>query len=250
MKLLLGKTALVTGASRGIGAASARILGEFGANVGVNFLKDTNSAQNVVKSIENFGSKALAIQADVSNENEVAQMFTKLNQNLGQIDILVISAATSFTHSGFLEQSWDEFENKLKFELKSAFFCVKESIKIMKKKKSGKIIFISSDLSRVPDFGFIAHSTAKSALDGFAKSLAYEFANDGICVNVVAPGLTLTDATKDMPEHLKALQAQKTPMKRNATPEDIAKAVLIFSSDLSSFITGSYTPINGGNLML
>lgn len=250
MKILLGKTALVTGASRGIGAATAKLFGQNGANVGVNFLKDEKSAQNVVQEIEKFGSKAVAIQADVSSEKEVGKMFEKLNESLGEIDILVICAAASFVHSGFLEQEWEDFENKLTKELKSAFFCVKESVKIMKKKKSGKIILISSDLSRNPDFGFIAHSSAKSALDGFAKSLAYEFASDGICVNVVAPGLTITDATRNMPEHLKAIQAEKTPMKRNANPQDIAKAVLMFSSELSNFITGSYTPVNGGNLML
>lgn len=250
MKLLSGKTVLITGASRGIGAATAKLFAKHGANVGVNYLNSDNAAQAVVATIEDYGSKALALKADVRDEAAVADMFVKLNDGLGEIDVLVVGAAVGFSHGGFLQQQWADFNNKLSNELKSAFLCAQAAIKVMQKKKSGKIIIISSDLSRTPSAGFIAHSTAKSALDAFAKSLAQEFGADGISVNVIAPGFTQTDATAHTPESVIQEIANFTPLQRVATPEDIANAILFMASEMSDFMTGTYTPVNGGLSML
>lgn len=250
MKLLSGKTALVTGASRGIGAATAKIFAENGANVGVNYLKNDAAANEVVTQIKKIGAQAIALKGDAGNQEAVEKIFSELTKSLGEIDILVIGAAVPFRPGGFLEQNWEDFESKIKNEVKSAFFCAREAIKTMQKKKSGKIIIISSDLSRMPSHGFIAHSTAKSALDAFAKSLAQEFGKDGIQVNVIAPGFTRTDATSDTPEKIIQEIASYTPLQRVAEPEDIAKAILMLASNMSNFITGSYTAVNGGLNMI
>ena len=121
---------------------------------------------------------------------------------------------------------------------------------MMQEKKSGCIIAVSSGLSRSPGKGFIAHSSTKSALDAFVKSLALELGPDGIRVNAVAPGLTETDAIAFMPENIKQMIAEHTPLKKNAQPEDIAGAILMMASDQAQFITGAYIPVSGGSLMV
>jgi 3-oxoacyl-[acyl-carrier protein] reductase len=120
----------------------------------------------------------------------------------------------------------------------------------MLKRKSGSIVAVSSGLSRHPGIGFCAHSSAKSALDAFIKSLALELGPEGLRINLIAPGLTLTDATSFLPEEAKKASANHTPMGRNALPEDIAGAILMMSSDFSKFVTGTYLPVSGGTQMI
>jgi len=152
----------------------------------------------------------------------------------------------SFPIQPFVGFPWDGFEQKLLNEMKAAFFCCQAAAKSMARRKHGCIVNISSGLSRVPGPGFIAHTSAKSALDAFSKALALELGPLGIRVNVVAPGLTVTDATAGRPEEMKKAIAERTPLKRLGQPEDIAGAVLLYCMDWAGFVTGTYLPVNGG----
>ena len=248
--LLDGKVALITGASRGIGAATAIKLAENGASVAVNYNKSEDAALKTVKSIIDANGHAIALKADVFDKTESEQMVKDAENQLGKIDILVLNAGSTFKHAPFLEQTWEDFEFKVLNELKGSFWSVKAVLPSMIERKTGSIIIVSSGLSRSPGYGFSTHSTAKSALDGFAKSLAFELGPVGIRVNVVAPGLTLTDATSHMPQEQIQAAAILTPLQRVGLPEDVAGAILMFASDESRFITGNYLPVNGGQMMI
>ena len=186
------------------------------------------------------------IQADVTEPDQVKTLIEKTEQELGPIDILVNNANMSFPVRPFVEFDWRGFEQKLLHEMRAAFFCCKGVIGGMMERKYGCIVNVSSGLSRIPGRGFIAHTSAKAALNAFSNSLALELGPYGIRVNVVAPGLTLTDATANRPEEMKKAIAERTPLKRLGVAEDIAGAVLFYCMDWSQFITGTYMPVNGG----
>lgn len=248
--LLQGRITLVTGGSRGIGAATAKLFARHGAAVAVNYVQNTAAAQQVVAEIEAAGGKALAVQADVTKQDQIESLVEKVTEALGPIDTLVSNAAISFPFASFLDYAWEDFEAKLLGELKATFFCCKAVLPAMIEQQRGCIIAVSSGLSRHPGEGFCAHSTAKSGLDGFVKSLAHELGPHGIRVNAVAPGLTITDATAFLPEQQKQFMANLAPLRRIALPEDIAGAILLLASDEARFITGTYLPVNGGIQMI
>ena len=247
---LKDKVALVTGASRGIGAASALKLAENGAAVAVNYNNSAEKAQELIASINKNNGKAIAVKADIFNQIESEQMVQEVVKQLGNIDVLVLNAGASFKVAPFMEQTWEDFEKKILNEIKASYWTIKAVLPSMIERKSGSIIIISSGSSRRPSPGFSTHTTAKSALDGFAKSLAFELGPIGIRVNVVAPGLTETDATSFWSQSHKDMIANITPMRRIGLPEDVAGAVLFYASDESKFITGNYQAVNGGAIML
>lgn len=248
--LLQNRVALVTGASRGIGAAIAKLFAAQGAAVGINYHSNQSAAQTVVDEIANAGGKAIAVQADVRDRQQVELMVQRVTEAFGAIDTLVLNANASFKIAPFLEQTWEEFEAKLVGELKSAFIPCKAVVPSMIEQQRGCIIAISSITSRHADPGFSAHTTAKSGLDGFVKSLATELGPHGIRVNAIAPGVTLTDALSSQPQDWKDSVAQMTPLRRNGQPEDVAGAVLLLASEPARFITGTYLMVNGGSQML
>jgi len=240
---------LVTGASRGIGAATAKLLAKHQATVAVNYLNSEAAARKVVEDIVQAGGKAEAFKADSRDEAQVNTMVTEITAKLGPIDTLVTNASIGFPVVPFTDYKWSDFEAKLVGELKATFFCCKAVVPGMIARKAGCIIAISSSLSRQPGPGFCAHSTAKSGLDAFVKSLALELGQFGIRANVVAPGLTITDATSWISESQKDHMAGMVPMRRLGRPEDVAGAVLALASDACGFVTGTYVPVSGGSLM-
>ncbi|CAK8723472.1 Glucose 1-dehydrogenase [Candidatus Electronema halotolerans] len=248
--LLEERVALVTGASRGIGRATAKMFAKEGAQVAVNYLQNEEAAQAVVREIQEAGGTAMAVQADVTQNDHVHRMITQVQEKFGAIDTLVLNAGLSFPVVPFLDYTWKDFETKLSGELKAAFLCCQEVVPSMVSQKRGCIISISSTLSRFPSQGFCAHSSAKSALDAFIKSLALELGPHGIRVNSIAPGLTMTDATDFLPDEQKQMMAEMTPLRRNAQPEDIAGAILLLASNYADFITANYLPVCGGMLMV
>lgn len=248
--ILKGLTALVTGGSRGIGAACCELLAANGAAVGVNYLGNKEAAGQVVDRIIAARGKALAVQADVRDRSQVDRMIAAIQSDLGDVDILVNNANISFPIKPFEQFQWDEMVGKLDGEIGSSFNCSQAVIPGMVKKGLGRIINISSGLSRTPGDGFVAHTTAKSGLDAFTKALALELGPQGITVNTVAPGLTETDATSGMPKEAKDATAAYTPLRRIGQSEDVAGAVLFFASSYSGFITGTWLPVDGGSTMI
>ena len=247
--ILSNKVSVVTGSSRGIGAATAILLAQNGAKVTVNYQKNREAGEKTLTAIESNGGKGILVQADVTDLNQVRAMVEKTEKELGPIDILINNANMSFPVMPFIQFPWDGFEQKLLHEMKAAFFCCQEVAQGMIERKQGCIVNVSSGLSRVPGPGFIAHTSAKSALDAFSKSLALELGPFGIRVNVVAPGLTITDATAHQPEEMKKAVAERTPLKRLAEPEDIAGAILFYCTKWSQFVNGTYLPVSGGTQM-
>lgn len=244
------KVAIVTGSSRGIGAAIATRLAGQGAKVAVDYVRNRDRGEQVVTAIEEAGGTAILVQADVTDQNQVAELVRRAEAELGPIDILVNNANMRFPIKPFLEYSWAEFESKLLDEMHAAFYCCQAVAPGMVERGSGCIVNVSSGLSRAPGPGFVAHTSAKSALDGFSKALAFELGPAGVRVNVVAPGLTVTDATAHQsPDRQKAVAA-RTPLRRLGQPDDIAGAVVFLCSDAARFVTGAYLPVSGGSLML
>lgn len=248
--MMKNRVVLVTGGSRGIGAATAKLLAEHGAAVAVNYFRSEQAAREVVDGIRRMDRRALAVGADVRDEAQVHAMVGEVARELGPIDTLVVNASISFPMRPFVEYTWADFQAKLNAELAAAFHCCKAVVPSMMERKSGCIVMISSGLSRYPGPGFCAHSTAKSGLDAFVRSLALELGPHGIRVNAVAPGLTETDATAGLPAAHKEAMARATPLRRNGLPQDVAGAVLMVASAHARFLTGVYVPVSGGMLMI
>lgn len=242
--------ALVTGSSRGIGAATARELASRGATVVVNYRTSAEEANNVVADIKEAGGNATAIQADVTDTDAVESMILDIKDRCGGVDVLVNNANIPFVTKPIADFTWDEFSDKLTAELKAAFTCSKAVLPGMIESGGGRLIYISSGLSKSPQSGFAAHGTAKSGLNAFAKFVAEEYGDDGIRANVVSPGLVETDATADqLDDDVRTGVTQATPLSRVAQPEDVAKTVAAFAGSSTQFVTGTYTPVNGGNGM-
>lgn len=241
---IAGKVALVTGASRGIGAAIARALGQEAVRVAVNYHQSEAKALAVVDEIRAAGGQALAVRADARHPEQLQAMAERVKAELGPIGILVLNASIGFPVKGFLEYPWEAFEAKLNGELAAAFHGCRAVVPQMLEAKEGSIVAISSSLARHPGWGFCAHSAAKAGLEGLVRALALELGPAGIRVNAVAPGLTLTDATSFLTEEAKRAVAGHTPLRRVALAEDMAEAVLGVLK--AGFVTGVTVPVNGG----
>ena len=247
--MLEGKVAIVTGSGRGIGAATAKLLAAQDAKVVINYAHNRGRAEAVLAEIVAAKGQAIVVQADVTIPEQVTAMVERAEAEFGPVDILVNNANMDFAIKPFLQYSWEDFERKLLNEMKASFLCCQAVGPGMVERGSGCIVNVSSTLSRVPGVGFVAHTSAKSALDAFSKALALELGPHGIRVNVVAPGLTLTDATANQPQEMHDAVAAHTPLRRLAQPDDIAGAVVFFCLDWSRFVTGTYLPVCGGTQM-
>ncbi len=247
---LKNKVILVTGASRGIGAAIASALAYNGATVIINFLSNKQKAQELLNTIKKNNGSGMIVQADVREPEQVNAMVDKTMKEYGKIDVLVNNANINFPVKPFTELSWEDIHAKITGEMKALYNCSQAVLKDMLKRKQGKLVLISSGLSRRPGYGFSAHAAAKSAVDGIAKVMALELGMHGITVNVVGPGSTLTDAISWQPEEMLKKTADANPLRRIGKPEDVAGTVVFLASSLSDYITGEYIPVNGGSFMI
>ncbi len=249
------QVALVTGASRGLGAAIARELAHKKAAVVVNYWKSEEKAKKVVREITGEGGRAIMIRADVRNWEEVKAMAEKAESHFGKIDILVNSALYNYSfdpvkRKTFETITWQDYQDQLDGTLKGAFHCAKAVIPGMIKRKRGKIINILTNLVNNPVVPYHDYTTAKAALVGFSRNLAAELGPLGIRVNMIAPGLTLpTDAASATTEEVKDLVASITPLRKVGSVEEVARVVSLFASPDMDWVTGSYTTADGGLVM-
>lgn len=245
---LTGKTAIVTGGSRGIGRAAALTLAEAGADVAVIYAGNTAAAEETVRLIEEKERKGLAIQCDVADEAAVTAMVKDVKKELGRIDILVNNAG--ITRDGLLmimkEADWQAV---LDTNLTGAFHCTKAVTRLMMKQRSGSIINITSVVGETGNAGQANYAAAKAGLIGFTKSVAKELASRNIRCNAIAPGCIETDMTAVLGEDTVDAMIKTIPMGRVAQPEEVAKAVLFLASDDASYITGQTLNVDGGMVM-
>ncbi len=247
---LEGKTALVTGGSRGIGRACCIALARAGARVVVNYRVETPSASLVVEEIEREGGEAVALAADVSRRDEAEMLVDEAASRWGGLDILVSNAGI-WKGSPIDEMSDGEWAEMLDVNLTGAFLVTRAAVPRMKEAGSGRIVFVSSTAGQRGEAYHAHYAATKGALIALTKSLAVELAPHGILVNCVAPGWTVTDATSaallgvERDEILRAI-----PLGRAARPEEIAGAVLFLASDLATFVTGEVLNVNGGAVLV
>jgi 3-oxoacyl-[acyl-carrier protein] reductase len=248
MEDLKGKTAVVTGAGRGIGKAIALKLAELGANIVINYRSSSKEAEELIKEIEDKGSKAIAIQGDVSVFVEAENIMKKAVEAFGSLDILVNNAG--ITKDGLiLRMKEDDFDKVIEVNLKGAFNCIRHATPIMMKQKVGKIVNISSVVGVTGNAGQVNYSAAKAGIIGITKSTARELASRGITVNAVAPGFIQTDMTEVLSDKVKESTINSIPLKRMGTAQDIANLVAFLSSPSADYITGQVINVDGGMVM-
>lgn len=245
MERLAARVALVTGGSRGIGAAVAKRLAADGAIVAVNYAGRADAAADVVAAIEAAGGTAVALQADVSDPAACTALVEDVAARFGRIDILVNNAG--ITRDGLLvRMSDDDWRAVLDTNLSGAFYLSRAAGKLMMKQRSGSIINISSVVGVMGNAGQANYAAAKAGLIGLTKSVARELAGRGVRANAVAPGFIATDMTDSLPEAARAAATESIAMRRLGAPEDIAAAVAFLASDDAAYITGQVIAVDGG----
>jgi 3-oxoacyl-(acyl-carrier-protein) reductase len=243
-KRLDGKTAIVTGAGRGIGRAIARELAETGANVIINYSASAAAAQRLAEELSELGPQALAVQADITDFEQVGQMIRRTLDTFGKIDILVNNAGITRdkTLKNMTKEQWDEV---MHVNLSGLFNCTRQVLPYMLERRSGRIVNISSFVALGGNIGQANYATTKAGIIGFTKSVALEVARHGITVNAVCPGFTETDMLWEVPEPIRQRILDKIPMARFGKPEEIAACVRYIVTE-GDYMTAQAISINGG----
>jgi 3-oxoacyl-[acyl-carrier protein] reductase len=245
MKLLEGKTAIVTGAARGIGKAIAIRFAQEGANVAFTDLAIDDNARATEAEISALGVKVKAYASNAANFEDTHQVVESILKDFGRIDVLVNNAG--ITRDGLMmrmsEQQWDSVIN---VNLKSAFNFIHAVTPVMMKQKGGSIINMSSVVGVSGNAGQTNYSASKAGLIGLAKSIAAELGSRGIRANAVAPGFIITEMTAQLPEEVRKDWAEKIPMRRGGTPEEVANVCVFLGSELSAYVSGQVIHCCGG----
>ncbi|QPH38609.1 SDR family oxidoreductase [Pedobacter endophyticus] len=249
------KTVVVTGASSGIGQGVAVAFGEQGANVVVNYHQDEQGASRTVRMIEKKGGKGASLKADVSKESEVIEMYKKMEELYGGLDILINNAGIQMD-SSFAEMTLDQWNTVINVNLTGQFLCAREAIRYFEKKKSvidssaciGNIIFMSSVHDVIPWAGHVNYASSKGGIDMLMKSLALEVAPKKIRVNCISPGAIATDINKEVWDNEESKKAllKLIPYQRIGMPDDVARVATWLASDDSDYITGTTIYVDGG----
>lgn len=246
--MLTDKTAVVTGAGRGIGRAAAIKLAENGAYVYVNYHGSREAAEETVEEIIKNGGKAEALQCNVADFKACGEMVAAVIKKSGRLDILVNNAG--ITKDGLLmKMSEEDYDQVLDINLKGTFNMIRHASRYLLKQRSGRIINITSVSGVLGNAGQANYSASKAGVIGLTKAVARELASRGICVNAIAPGYVQTDMTSVLPEQVRNQMLAQIPLGRAASPEDIANAVLFLASGQSAYITGQVLCVDGGMAM-
>jgi 3-oxoacyl-[acyl-carrier protein] reductase len=246
---LSGKTALVTGGSRGIGRAIVLRLATQGADVAFSYKGNAAAAAETAAAVEALGRRALAVQADAREQEGAESLVKAVLEAFGRIDILVNNAGITRDNL-IMRMGADEWTDVLETNLSGAFWTLKAVTRPMLKARGGRIINITSVSGQAGQMGQANYSSAKAGLIGLTKAAARELASRGITVNAVAPGFVLTELTQDLPEALMTQITERTPLGRFGTTEEIASAVAFLASDEAAYITGQVLAVDGGLVMM
>lgn len=245
---LKGRTAVVTGGSRGIGRAIVLALAEEGADVAVNYVSNEAAATQVIDEIEQRGRKGVAVRADVSDYEETRRMAGEVGKALGPVDILVNNAGVT-SDKTFVKMDHDAWRRVLSINLDGVFNCTKVFVGPMIERGWGRIVNITSVIGQIGNFGQANYAASKAGVTAMTKSLARELAGKGVTVNAVAPGFIETEMVDTIPERVRQRLLEQIPLKRFGRAEEVARAVVYLVSPDGDYITGAELPINGGLLM-
>ena len=243
------RTVLITGASRGLGAAIALEQGAVGSNVAINYFNSGDAAEQLCQRIRQNDGYAHAFKADARNEAEVARLVREVEEVFGGIDVLVVNATGPQPFLSIEEQTWDSYLDQLEFFVKSPLLLLKQVLPGMKERGFGRIINIGSEVFELGNPRFANYVAAKGAQLGLTRSWARELAPTGITVNLVAPGWIPTERHVDADQEEMDSYTANVPMKRMGIPNDIAKTIAFLASDAAGFITGQRFSVNGGNTL-
>lgn len=246
--VLAGQVAVVTGASRGIGRATAIALARAGAKVVVNYRSQEEAAREVVDIIKQGGGEALALKGDVSQREEAQALIEGTLTAFGRVDILVNNAGITRDNL-LLRMRHEDWETVLRTNLTGVFFCCQAALKPMFRQRAGRIINITSVVGLTGNAGQANYAAAKAGIIGFTKSLAKEVAPRGILVNAVAPGFISTDMTENLGEEVRRSFLERIPLGRPGEPEEVAEVVVFLASPASRYITGQVIVVDGGLTM-
>ncbi len=237
--------ALVTGASRGIGAAIAETLAKQGFDVAVGYGADADGAARTVAAVTALGRRAVALRADISDDVEAAELVAAAETELGPLDAVILNAG--ITRDGlFVRMSVEDWRMVIDTNLTGAFYVSRAAVRGMLRRRSGSIVAISSIVGLTGNAGQANYAAAKAGMIGMVKSLAKEVGGRGIRVNAVAPGYITTDMTADLADEQRDQILANTPLGRLGTPGDVADAVAFLCSDAAAFVTGSVMRVDGG----
>ncbi len=242
------KTAIVTGASKGIGAVIAKRLNELGYNLVLNYKNSTAAMDELLNSFSNKETKNIIVQCDISSFEDAKKLIEAAYDNFSTVDVLINNAGV--TRDNLLAMmTEDEFDIVIDTNLKGSFNCCKHIAKKMMKQKYGRILNISSVVGLMGNAGQVNYAASKAGLIGMTKSMARELAKKNILVNAIAPGFIQTEMTDKIPQEIKEEMMKNIPLQRLGSPSDIADAVEFLISDKSSYITGQVLSVNGGFYM-
>ncbi len=246
---LSGKVTIITGATGELGRVMVRTLAECGSDIAIHYLHNEANAQKLLKEISNMGRKALTVKADVTDYESVLRMRDKVVEAFGAPDIVVNNAVIQYQWKNILDQDLEDYESQFRSCVMQNIHMAKAFIPLMIPKKSGRFIGINTECAIQAFPTQSAYAAGKKGMDAVYRVLAKEIGEHQITVNQVAPGWTVSEKDRlNGTEHQDAYEAN-VPLKRRGTDQEIANAVAFLASDLASFITGAYIPVNGGNVM-
>lgn len=245
MELLKGKTAIITGATRGIGKGIAEVFAQNGCNIAFTYASSVEKAKILEEELNKTGIKAKGYQSDASDYEAAQKLVNDVLEEFGQIDVVINNAGITKDNL-LLRMSVEDYENVIRVNLNSVFNLTKAVIRPMMKQRKGSIINMSSIVGRKGNAGQANYAASKAGLLGFTKSVALELGSRNIRCNAIAPGFIETEMTGKLDEKVVEEWRASIPLKRGGTPEDIANACLFLASDLSSYITGQVLSVDGG----
>lgn len=242
---LSGRTALITGGSRGIGRSIAINLSAHGAAVAINYSRSKDEAEAVRAEIEKAGGKAITVQADVTSPDDVERMVKETIEGLGRLDILVNNAGAN-RDTLMLRMSLADWDDVMNLNLRAVFLCTKAVLRPMMRERFGRIINIGSVSGIAGNVGQANYAAAKSGLFGFTRAVAREMGSRNITANLINPGLVITELTKDVRQEVVDAVEQRLMIQRHGKPEDVAACVLFFASPDAGYVTGQVLNVDGG----